>query len=250
MELTEREKLFEKHLFMKQKCDRQFFLSFMLNFIPAVLIMVISAGMLYYWFSSIVMNNYARAKYTELIAIRYFDFTYSMVTLPLSFIIALLSLLSSVCRKKLYTIILMLTYTVLLITAVVLLVFKIEFKWYVSLAALTYFAYGLWTQDLTLRNYKIMKYLEQQDGYPSFLILIDNKKNSKYSKQRDEWLKKHKGPAKSYESSVPESAILTVSEENKMDGIALPEYTDGIMPDEYYNIKKNYKPDFPNKKLN
>jgi hypothetical protein len=246
MELTDREKLFEKHLFMKQKCDRQFFLSFMLNFIPAVLIMVISAGMLYYWFSSIVMNNYARAKYTELIAIRDFDFTYSMVTLPLAFMIALLSFLSSACRKKLYTIILMATYAVLLIVSFILLVFKIEFKWYVSLLALIYFAYGLWTQDLTLRNYKVIKYLEQQDGYPSFLILIDNKKNSEYSKQRDKWLEKIKGSAKSYEAPIPKAAIITTSEDNNMEGIALPENADEILPNEYYNAKESYKPKFKN----
>jgi len=247
MESAEREKLFEKHLFMKKKCDRDFFLSFMLNLIPAVLIMIISAGMLYYWFSKRMVVNYVHARFTDALPIMDFNFTYSMVTLPLAFIIILLSFLSSVCRKKLYTIILMTAYAVLLITAVVLLISGITFSRFLSLAGVVYFAYGLWTQDLTLRNYKVLKYLEQQDGYPSFLLLLDEKKNSTYSKQRDEWLEKIKGSAKSYEPPVPKTAIITISEDNEMDGIALPENADGIMPNEFYNEKKSYKPDFLDK---
>ncbi|MGN1089841.1 MAG: hypothetical protein ACI4Q6_05515, partial [Huintestinicola sp.] len=87
-----------------------------------------------------------------------------------------------------------------------------------------YAAVGIWAQDLATRNYKEIRYLSAQEGFPDFNFGLDEHKVNKYTRYRERWLRREKQLDYFTENERPiTDYVSTAATSTSMEGISVDE---------------------------
>lgn len=151
-------------------------------------------------------------------------FPWYAVTFFLAPPVAVLSYFADVYLKKKFNIACEIIYLVILLFSVSNLFFRYEPMAFRGLILLiVYSGIGLWTQDLSVRNYKELDYLRTQEGFPDFNYCIERDRHSRFVKSREAWLKRKKKQDyySGNEKPVSEFAVVPADNGGGMDGISV-----------------------------
>lgn len=106
---------------------------------------------------------------------------------------------------------------------------------------LVYSVLGMWSEDFSVRSYKEMDLLKDEEGYPEFNYLLEKDIHSKYVKYREKWLRKQKkldyyGNA---EKPLQKFSVTEAESANDMDSIGVDNSDCDKWFDESTEIEKN-----------
>ncbi len=226
-ERERREKQFAENFERMRTVKKNFKIARIFNVYGSLVVGFVSFFYMYLWLS----NANAAFRHAATIDEEVGPITFPVLALFVPFcpVIAVLSFFADVYFKEKFSRICRALYVLLALFFIANLFLSFERMNMVHmLLAIVYLIAGFWTEDHAVRSYPELDYLSTCAGYPDFNYLIERDTVSKYSRDREKWLRKRKKldyftpsekPIESFDESVPEQTNgmynVSVDDENK-----------------------------------
>ncbi|MCI7767475.1 MAG: hypothetical protein MSJ26_05780 [Oscillospiraceae bacterium] len=221
-----REHMYEEHRLRMEKVKKNLKTARVYNFYFNLLVSFVSVFGIYLWLC--YTNAGIKLALTLDEEIGQIMFPWFAVTFFLTPPVTIMSYLADIYLNKKLTIACDILYLIILLFSVSNLFLRYEPMALMGMIFLiVYSGLGLWTQDLAVRSYKELDYLQTKEGFPDFNYGIERDKHSRFVKYREAWLKKQKKQDyfSDNEKPVTEFAIVPADKGVGMDGISIDTQT-------------------------
>lgn len=217
-----REHMYEDHRLRMETVKKNLKAARIYNFYFNLLVTFVSVFGIYLWFC--YTNAGIKLALTLDEEIGQILFPWYAVTFFLTPSVTIMSYLADIYLNKKLNIACSIIYLVMLLFSVSNLFIGFEPMALMGMILLiVYSGLGLWTQDLAVRSYKELEYLQTQEGFPDFNYGIEWDRHSRFVKYREAWLKKQKNQDyySDKEKPVTEFAIVPADNDGGMEGISV-----------------------------